>query len=257
MKYFNLSNKRIFVVGGSGLIGFTLCNVLKELGAKVFNLDIFNKKNKNIEFVKFDVSKISKIEQNLNLLFKRFGTPDVLVNCSYPASKEWGKGSFAEIKQKTISENLDLHLNTYIWIARIVAEQMRKKKIMGNIVQLGSHYGVIGQNNQIYKGTNMNENMVYSAIKGGIISNVRQMSVYYGKYGIRVNCVCPGGIKGHVKGKKTGQPKKFVQNYSNRTPLGRLASPIEIAPAIAFLCSNEASYITGITLMIDGGWTAS
>ena len=68
-------------------------------------------------------------------------------------------------------------------MARLVAEEMRKKKIKGNIIQFGSHYGVIGQDTEIYKGTNMSENMIYSAIKGGIISNTKQLAVHYGKMG--------------------------------------------------------------------------
>ena len=257
MKYFNLSKKNVFVVGGSGLIGHTLCKVLTDLEGNVFNLDILDRFNKNVKFIKFDASKRLQIEKQLNLIFKKYGTPDVLVNCSYPVSKDWRDGSFLKIKQKTIYENLNLQLNSYIWIARIFAEEMRKKKIKGSIIQLGSHYGVIGQSSNTYMGTDITENMVYNAIKGGVISNVKQMCSHYGKFGIRINCVCPGGIEGHVKGMKKGQSKKFIKNYSQRTPLGRLAKTSEIAPAIAFLASNDSSYITGITLMIDGGWTAT
>ena len=77
------------------------------------------------------------------------------------------------------------------------------------------------------------------------------------QYGIRANCICPGGVAGHIKGKKIKQNKKFLSKYKNRTPLGRLARAEEIAPAVGFLASDAATYITGITLMIDGGWTAT
>jgi len=252
---FKLNNKKIFVIGGSGLIGTEICNLLHSLGAKVYNLDINKnlKLNSKINFQKFDVSKDKFIEKKLNLFFKIYGTPNVMINCSYPAKKSWSISDFKSVKKNTINENINLHLNSYIWIARIFAEQMKKKKIRGNIIQFSSHYGVIGQNTELYRGTNMRENMIYSAIKGGIISNVKQMCAHYGKNGIRVNAICPGGIRGHVKGKSKTQSNKFLKRYKARTPLKRLASAAEISPAVAFLASELSSYITGIHLMIDGG----
>ena len=178
-----------------------------------------------------------------------------MVNCSYPTNKSWVISNFKSVQKKTINENINLHLNSYIWIARIFAEQM-KKKIKGNIIQFSSHYGVIGQNSEMYKGTNMSENMIYSAIKGGIISNVKQMCSHYGKYGIRVNAICPGGVEVMLKEKKKTIQKIF-KRYSERTPLRRLAKANEISPSVAFLCSDSSSYITGIHMMVDGGWTAT
>jgi NAD(P)-dependent dehydrogenase (short-subunit alcohol dehydrogenase family) len=259
MNIFKLNNKKIFVVGGSGLIGAEICNLLKKLEANVYNLDITKntKLNSNIKFLKFDLSKNKLIEKQLIYFFKTYGTPECMINCSYPTTKSWIFSNFNSVKKKTIDENINLHLNSYIWTARIFAEQMKKKKIKGSIVQLSSHYGVVGQNSELYEGTSMKENMIYSAIKGGIISNVKQMCAHYGKYGIRVNAISPGGIEGHVKGKVKLQPKKFLKRYCERTPLKRLAKAKEISPAVAFLSSDISSYITGINLMIDGGWTAT
>ena len=256
---YSLKNKKIFIIGGSRLIGSEISKLTHELGGQIFNLDIKNdfSLDKKIKFLKFDVSKLKSIEKYLKQFFKIYGTPDCLINCSYPIYSNYGKSSFEKVKQKSIEKNLNIHLNSYIWIARIVAEEMKKKKIFGNIIQFGSHYGVIGQNSNIYKGTKMSENMIYSAIKGGIVNNTRHLASHYGKWGIRANTICPGGVEGHIKGKKFKQPKVFIKQYSDRTPLRRLAKKNEIAPAVAFLASDAASYITGITLMIDGGWTSS
>ena len=102
----------------------------------------------------------------------------------------------------------------------------------------------------------MKENMTYATIKGGITNLTRQMASYYGKYNIRVNTICPGGIFGPVAGKSDKQNPIFVEQYSNRTPLKRLGNPDEIASTVLFLASDAASYITGATIMVDGGWTA-
>ncbi len=255
---FNFNSKKIFIIGGSGFLGLEISNLLSELGAEVFCLDIKKDKrlNKKVKFLRFDVSR-KELTKKFKIFLNDFGVPHSFINCSYPTTKSYSKAKFEKVKLQTIKENVNIHLNSYVWMARLVAEEMRKKKIKGNIIQFGSHYGVIGQDTEIYKGTNMSENMIYSAIKGGIISNTKQLAVHYGKWGIRANCVCPGGVEGHIKNKKIKQSRLFVKNYSKRTPLNRLAKKEEIAPAVAFLASDSASYITGITLMIDGGWTAS
>ena len=81
------------------------------------------------------------------------------------------------------------------------------------------------------------------------------MASYYSKKGIRINNVCPGGVidKSKIKSKKY---KTFIKNYSSRCPTGRLAEPSEIATSIVFLSSDNSSYITGTSLVVDGGWTA-
>ena len=82
------------------------------------------------------------------------------------------------------------------------------------------------------------------------------MAAYYGKYNIRVNTICPGGLEGHIAGKAKTQPKKFKKQYSLQTPLKRMGKPEEIASSVLFLASEASSYITGTTFMVDGGWTA-
>lgn len=120
---------------------------------------------------------------------------------------------------------------------------------------LSSIYGLMAQNQEIYKKTNMSENMNYSIIKGGINNFAKQLASFYGSYGIRVNSVCPGGITGHVKGSKKKQNKTFIKNYSRNCPLKRLGKPEEVASSVLFLSSNASSYITGTSFLIDGGWS--
>ena len=81
------------------------------------------------------------------------------------------------------------------------------------------------------------------------------MASYYGKFNIRVNTICPGGIKGTVQGVMNKQEKNFVQNYSLKVPLSRLGNADEISYPVLFLASEASSYITGSTLVVDGGWS--
>ena len=101
----------------------------------------------------------------------------------------------------------------------------------------------------------MKENMPYSMIKGGLVNLARQLASYYGRYGIRVNNICSGGISGHVAGKSNFQNKQFIKNYENKVPLKRLGDPGEVANIITFIASEASSYITGSNVLVDGGWT--
>ena len=99
------------------------------------------------------------------------------------------------------------------------------------------------------EGTDMISPAAYSFIKGGVINFTRYLASYYGRLGIRVNTVSPGGIFNH-------QNKVFVKNYEKKVPLGRMGKPDDIAPVVSFLLSSDSKYITGQNIAVDGGWTA-
>ncbi len=129
---------------------------------------------------------------------------------------------------------------------------MKRKRKKGSIILLGSIYGVVGQDTQIYINTGMSENIAYSVIKGGITNFTKQMASYYGKFNIRINCICPGGVQDKINTKN----KNFIKNYRKRVPLKRLAKSEEIANVILFFSSDASSYVTGNIMMVDGGWTS-
>ena len=251
-----LTNKRVFILGGSGLIGSKIAINVLSIGGDVVILDIKKKKElKNIKYIKFDCSKLKSLEKNIKKVMKEFGCPDVFINCSYPKTKDWNQCSFKKVSLKRMTKNIEIHMNSYAWISKIVADEMVKTKTMGSIVNLNSIYGLLGQDLNIYEGTIMKESMPYSIIKGGLANLVRQMASYYGKFGVRVNNVCPGGLKGHVTGYSNFQEKQFVKNYEKKVPLKRLGNPEEAANVVTFIASDAASYITGSNILVDGGWT--
>ena len=141
-------------------------------------------------------------------------------------------------------------------MAIALANHMIRSSIKGSIIQFGSIYGLLGQDLSVYVNTEMKENASYSIIKGGIINLTRSMSSFYGKHDIRVNTICPGAVQGHVAGGADEQNKEFIKNFSNKVPLGRLAKAEEMAGPVLFLATDASSYVTGLTLVVDGGWTA-
>lgn len=255
---FRLDNKLSFVIGSEGLIGKKVVEYFVSAGSNVICIDKKINKNliKNCTFAKFDISKINFFEKNYKKILNKYGVPDVFINCSYPYTSDYPSNDFANITFKSFRKNIDIHLNTFSWFAKLTAESMKENKINGSLIQLGSIYGFLGQDLSIYKNTQMKENMSYSIIKGGIINLTRQIASYYGKFNIRINTLSPGGIKGPVAGKSKTQNKEFIKNYSSRNPMKRLGKPEEIATVALFLASDASSYINGINLVVDGGWSS-
>lgn len=119
----------------------------------------------------------------------------------------------------------------------------------GSIVNIASIYGVVGNDFTLYEEYGGTSPAAYCAIKGGIINFSRYLASYYGKDNIRINCVSPGGIFDH-------QPPSFVERYCAKVPMRRMGTPADIAPAVSFMLSDGARYVTGQNLIVDGGWTA-
>ena len=253
-----MEKKNAYILGGSGLIGKEIVSQFSKKNYQVICLDIkFNfhdKTNQNVINCKFDSTDLSNEE------IKKLGIPDIFVDASFPAAKNWSMCNFDNLKKKYVLEGLQNNLANSILITRFFAESMKnnKKKMRGgSIVNISSIYGLVAQDLSLYKGIkNMRENAIYPVIKAGLIAYARQMASYYSKYNIRINTITPGGVLGHNKNTGRKQSKKFLKNYENRVPLKRLADAKEIASAVNYLCSRESSYITGINLVIDGGWTA-
>src|SRR3989344_583319 len=246
MEKFRLDGKIAVVCGGLGLIGREVVTAFSQAGAKVYVLDI-GQSIANATFVHFDVTDTKMYEQVFSSIMKKEGRLDIFVNLSYPRTEDW-TAMLSDVKDDSWKRNVDMQLNSCCLLTRKVAEMMKKHGIKGNIINFGSIYGIVAPEFDIYpKG--MTSPAAYSAIKGGIISFSRYAASYYGKQGIRVNCICPGGVFDK-------QDKTFVKNYERRTCLKRMAKPEEIAAATLFLASDAASYITGTTFTVDGGLTA-
>ncbi len=119
----------------------------------------------------------------------------------------------------------------------------------GSIINIASIYGVVGNDPNLYIGTDMDTAPTYNFVKAGMINFSRTLACFYGKKGVRINCVSPGGYF-------DDQPKAFLERYNARVPVGRMLDNEDIKGAVVFLASDASSYVTGENLMVDGGWTA-
>ena len=243
----NLKDKVIIVTGGSGLIGKEILKKIKASGAIAINADINVDNNLNEQSINLDITVDQSISYAIVEIVAKFGKIDGWVNSAYPRTKDWGN-RLESIDFGSWRDNIDWHLNGYFISSKLVTDQMVKQG-HGSLVNLSSIYGVVGPDFTIYENTPMTMPVAYSAIKAGIINLGRYLASYYGKSGVRVNTVSPGGIFDH-------QPEEFLKRYNKKVPLGRMGEASEIAGPVAFLLSDSASYITGHNLIVDGGWTA-
>ena len=242
-----VKDKIVIVTGGNGLIGRAITAHLKSNGANVIIAEIGVETDLNQGIINCDVTDKKLVLEALEKIIEKFGRIDGLVNNAYPRTEDWGN-KFEEIDYTSWQKNVDMQLNSVFLLCQNVLKQMVKQK-SGSIVNIASIYGVVGNDFTVYEGTSMGSAAAYSAIKGGMINFTRYLASYFGKDGIRANSVSPGGIFDN-------QNPIFVKNYEHKVPLKKMGKPEEIAPSVTFLLSDEASYITGHNLVVDGGWTA-
>ena len=244
-----LENKIIVVTGGSGLLGKSILQDIRDNGGIPINLDVSVSKDSKLEYQELycDITDTDSITQCLSKINSHYGRIDGLVNNAYPRTKNWGN-KFEDVPYESWAENVDMQMNSTFFISKEVSKYMVKQK-GGSIVNMTSIYGVVGNDFTVYDGTEMTSPAAYSAIKGGIINFSKYLASYYGKFGVRVNCVSPGGIFDN-------QNPTFVANFEHKVPLKRMGNPEDISPSVSFLLSDKARYITGHNLMVDGGWTA-
>ena len=245
----DLNNKVIIVTGGRGLIGREIVKELRERGAVAIDADMSVSTDAEARTFHLDLTDNGSIDALIEFTLSNYGGRiDGLINAAYPHTPDWGRYKFEDTPFEHWSENVRIQLNPEFYIDQQVARVMTRQK-SGSIVNFGSIYGIVGNDFTIYEEYGGSSPAEYCAIKGGIINFTRYMASYLGKDGIRVNCVCPGGIFDN-------QREEFLRAYNHRCPMKRMGNPDDIAPLCLFLVSDGAKYITGQIIAADGGWTA-
>ena len=251
-----LDGKIALVTGGGSGIGEASAKLFADEGAQLaiadLNLDAAQRVAGEIEnaggtatAIELDVRSDSSCADAVDAAVDRFGRLDVLVNSAGVGSRSMPELSYEERWDFVI----DINLKGTVLMARHASEQM-KEQGSGSVVNIASIRGLIGYPAFITDGFNP-----YPHSKGGVVNATRDMAVGLAKSNIRVNAVCPGFTVTEMT-RGTRENREIYDKIVGLHPIGRFAQPIEIARAVLFLASDEASFVTGACLVIDGGFTA-
>lgn len=256
LKTFSLAGKTALVSGGAGpLFGSSISEALAEAGASVVvasrNMESnrqfvhsLTEKGYSARAEQLDITAPASISDLGDRILNSMGGIDILVNSAVVGRG----GSFDEQTPEYWQASAQGNMAGLFAMCKTFLPMMVDRG-GGSIINVSSIYGVVGNDPSLYEGTDMNPPPDYTFVKGGMINFTRYLANFYGKQGIRANCVCPGGYFNN-------QPEQFVANYAKRTPLGRMLNNDDLKGSIVFLASDASAYVTGITLMVDGGFTS-
>lgn len=247
-KWHDLKGCNVLITGASGQLGTALAHGFREGGAKVFGFDLKPTREADVfdGFATGNVSKKSDVLAAFEQLAPSGGAFDILVNNAGITTSS----PFVERTEEEFDKVYSVNVKGSFFCAQEFLKRYEQSELKdGAIVNIGSIYGVLAPDFRIYTDYGVVTPEVYGISKAGILQMTRYLAVLYANKGLRVNSVSPGGIFNRAK----PQGNDFVKRYSNRVPMGRMAQVEEIVPAIVFLSGKGASYITGQSLLIDGG----
>ena len=238
----DFKNKKILITGASGGIGNELVKKFVSLGGNVLGsgtkaekLDIIKKKYPNIKVKRFDILEHTRIEEFIDNVALELGGLDILVN---NAGTNIDNLSL-RMKDDEWKKVIDINLTSTFLLAKYAIKKMLKNKFgrVVNITSVVGHTGNVGQSN-------------YAASKAGIIGMSKSLAIEYAKKNVTVNCVSPGFI---VSDMTMNIAEKVKLYLTSRIPMGKLGTGEDVSNCVAFLSSEQASYVTGETLHVNGG----
>lgn len=245
-----LKGKSVLITGGSRGIGLATARRFLEEGAHVFicgleqdevehTVETLRKQGK-IQGIACDVSDESQVRQFVGLAEQALGGIDILIDNAGIAWEE----SFLETTAEHWDKIISVNLRGMFLVAREVSRGMVARGKGGAIVLMSSKNGLAGEVKYAH----------YNASKGGVVMLMKTMALELGPHNIRVNALCPGYILTPLA--ESIDSPEFIAAYVNNIPLGRVGRPDEVAAAYAFLASDDASFMHGTELLLDGGQLA-
>ncbi|MRI34464.1 oxidoreductase [Endozoicomonas sp. OPT23] len=246
--YKRFSGKLAIVTGTSSGIGLACARRLAEEGAMIAGIDIKEGDWQQVKalspdsrFYKLDVSDGSAVKKTFEQVIVDYGRADILLTAA-GISKA---GPLHMLEEADWNDTIDVNLKgTYLCIKAVLPTMMKQHS--GSIVTIASIEGL--------NGTECGS--AYNASKGGVVILTKNLAMDYGRMGIRTNSICPGFIETPLLEQAIGQLPAFKDDIIRETKVGRLGKPEEIAAAASFLASDDASYVNGHSLVVDGGYSA-
>ncbi len=268
MDKFNMEGKTAVVTGAAGLLGKQFCKTLAQAGAAVVAADLnaamagdtaqkLKEEGFQASGVQVDVTSPESVNAMVETAMNAFGRLDVLV-CSAAMDPKFDstqpgqhRSTFEDYPLEMWQQALNVNLTGLFLCAQAASKPMLAQG-SGSMVFICSTYGLVGPDQRIYERPGQEQQykpVYYSVTKAGVLGLTRYVATYYAGKNIRANALTPGGVYNQ-------HDELFLQNYSARTVLGRMAHIDEMNGALLFLASDASSYMTGSNLVVDGGWTA-
>lgn len=249
----DLNNKTVVITGGNGFLGSQFVKEFLEYNANVIVLDLKKRKFYHPKFTQYvcDITKESSVRLTIKKIFRKFNKINILINnaaIDHLPKKNKKSNIFEEFDILRWKKELDVGLSGAMICTKYFGGKMSNQIKGGVILNVSSDLGIVAPNQNLYKKLNFVKPVTYSVIKHGIIGLTKYTASYWGNKKIRCNALAPGGINQNFD-------KQFVNKIKKLIPLNRMAKINEYNKIVLFLCSDQSSYMTGTTIVADGGRT--
>ena len=270
LSLFDLSSRTAVVTGGAGLLGSEFCISLAQAGARVVVVDrnsssgaelaeSIRKQGLEALSIETDITNPESIQKMVATTLNTFGRLDILVNSAaldpkfdpqHHTQETYGSGAFEDFPLEAWNQAVDVNLTGAFLCCQAASKPMLEQG-GGVMINVSSIYGVVAPDQRVYQRPSQPPQfkpVYYSVTKAGILGLTRYLAAYFAGKNIRVNALTPGGVF-------NGHDDDFIQAYSARAVMGRMAKKDEMNGALLFLASDASAYMTGANLVVDGGWT--